>query len=123
MRPISRNLMVSLAVFLVIMFFYVIQRVTVMQLGYEMEDLKAKQKNLEQINKSLLIERAALASVERIEKIATSYLEMKRAEDEQVVLVRNDNGEGTGSKVSKTEPLEKDSFSQVKVVKYTGWRY
>lgn len=123
MHPISRNLMVSLAVFLVIMFFYVVQRVAVMQLGYEMEDLKAKQKNLEQINKSLLIERAALASVERIEKIATSYLEMKRAEDEQVVLVRNDNGEGTGPKVAKTEPLKKDSFSQVKVVKYTGWRY
>lgn len=123
MRPISRNLMVGLAVFLVIMFLYVVQRVTVMQLGYEMEDLKAKQKNLEQINKSLLIERAALASVERIEKIATSYLEMKRAEDEQVVLVRNDNGEGTGSKVAKTESIGKDSVSQVKVVKYTGWRY
>lgn len=123
MRLISRNLMVSLAVFLVIMFFYVVQRVTVMQLGYEMEDLKAKQKNMEQINKSLLIERAALTSMERIEKIATSYLDMKRAKNEQVVLVRNDNGGGTWPKIAKTESIEKDSVSQVKVVKYTDWRY
>jgi len=114
--------MAGLAVLLVIMFFYVVQRVTVMQLGYEIEKLKEEQKKLEQINKSLLIERAALASVERIEKIATSYLEMKKAGDDQFVLVKNENRDGKAPEMAKTESRGKDYIPPMEMVKYTDWR-
>lgn len=121
MRIISRNLIVSFAgMLLIVMLLYVVQRVNVMRLGYEIEEMKAERKNLEQIHNSLLIERAALTSMERIEKIATSYLEMKRPDDTQIVLVKE--GKDTGPAFAKINVREKDAGSPLRVVKYFDWR-
>ena len=120
-----RLILRSLIVFFIVMLLYVGLRVNVMKLGYEIEDLKAEKKNLEQIHNSLLIERAALTSTERIEKIATSYLEMKRPDDSQIVLVTEgrDGKQGpTFAKTAKTNVAEKDTSSPLRVVKYFDWR-
>lgn len=117
-----RLILRSLIVFFVVLLLYVGQRVNVMRLGYEIEDLKKEKKNLEQIHNSLLIEKAALISMERIEKIATSYLEMKRPDDRQIVLVREDGEGEKGSAFAQTGMPEKDSSPPLRVVKYLGWR-
>lgn len=120
MRIMSRSLVVI--IIFVVTLFYVGQRVNVIRLGYEIENLKRERKNLEQIHNSLLIERASLISMERIEKIATSYLEMKRPEDNQIVLVKEESKRDTRSKFVKRDVKERDTRSPLKVVKYFGWR-
>ncbi|MBI4715304.1 MAG: cell division protein FtsL, partial [Nitrospirae bacterium] len=55
---------------LVLAFFYVGQRTYVVQLGYDLEALKGEKKRLEQVHNHLVIEAAALGSLDRVERIA-----------------------------------------------------
>jgi len=84
MRSFSKYIIL----FLFILFIYALQRISILSLGYEMESLKKDLQVLEQTHKSLLLEKASLESAERIEKLATSYLGMKKPEYEQIVFVR-----------------------------------
>ena len=118
MRLILRSLIIIFAVMLL----YAVQRINVMRLGYDIQDLKNDKKHLEQIHKSLLIEKAALTSAERIEKIATSYLEMKRPGDRQIVLVREGKNGEKGFTSAKAAVGEKETVSPLRIVKYFDWR-
>ena len=118
MRLILRSLFIIFAVMLL----YAVQRINVMRLGYDIQDLKNDKKHLEQIHKSLLIEKAALTSAERIEKIATSYLEMKRPGDSHIVLVREGRNEEKGFTPAKAAVGEKETVSPLRIVKYFDWR-
>ena len=110
--------------FLVLIFLvlgvYAVQRVNVMRMGYELEDLKKEKKHLEQVHNSLLIERAALTSMERIEKIATSYLEMKNPKDNQIVMVTVGGENKNSNTLAKTDAEEKLTLSQLNTVNYSG---
>ncbi len=118
MRLILRSLIILFAVMLL----YAVQRVYVMRLGYEIQDLKNDREQLEQIHKSLLIEKAALTSAERVEKIATAYLEMKRPGDNQIVLVREGSTGEKGFRSAKAAIEEKETDSQLRIVKYFDWK-
>jgi len=76
---------------------YVWQRVNVIRLGYDVENLKKEKADLVKMNEMLKIEVATLTSPDRIERIATTRLGMKTAKDDQVVLVRH-LGRGPGAK-------------------------
>jgi len=111
-----------LPVLFVVLLGYVVQRTYVMKLGYEIEVLKKEQKNLEQINKSLLIERAALTSTERIEKIATSFIGMKNPDNSQIVLVKDYDETGKRNTYASLNTEDDKIISTVKVVKYINQR-
>ncbi len=106
----------------VVMLLYAVQRVNVMRLGYEIEALRKEKQHLEQIHTSLLIEKASLTSTERIEKIATAYLEMKKPDDSQIVLVKEGRNGEKGFTSAKATAKEKDASSPLRVVKYFDWR-
>jgi len=117
-----RLILRSLIIIFAVMLLYAVQRINVMRLGYDIQDLKNDKKHLEQIHKSLLIEKAALTSAERIEKIATSYLEMKRPGDRQIVLVREGSNGEKGFTPAKAAVGEKETVSPLRIVKYFDWR-
>ncbi|MEK6538757.1 MAG: cell division protein FtsL [Nitrospirota bacterium] len=107
-----------LIVLFVVMLGYVVQRAYVMKLGYEIEVLNKEKRNLEQIHNSLLIERAALTSTERIEKIATSFLGLKNPGNNQIVLVKDYNETDKRVTYARSNAAENDSNSAFKIVKY-----
>ena len=119
MRILSRCIMI----FFVVMLLYVVQRVNVIRLGYEIEDLKKEKKHLDQIHNSLLIERATLTSTERIERIATSYLQMKRPDDTQIVLVKKRDDGNRTSPFAKAEAGEYETPYTFKVVQFSDRRF
>ena len=67
---------------------YVWQRVQVIAMGYQVEDLKKERDELKRVNKGLQIETASLTSPGRIEEIASRSIGMKPASENQVVLVK-----------------------------------
>jgi cell division protein FtsL len=83
----GRGIVVAVASTAALAFFYVWQRTHVIQLGYDVEALKAEKKKLQQTHNHLLIETSTLASLERVERIATQNLGMKRPESGQIVMV------------------------------------
>ncbi len=109
-------------VFFVIMLGYVVQRSYVMKLGYEIEGLKKELKNLQQINNGLIIERAALTSTERIEKIATTFIGMKNPDNSQIIVVRNPEETGRRSTYARLNADDDHGNSPVKLVKYFNQR-
>ena len=111
-----------LPVLFVVMLGYVVQRTYVMKLGYEIEGLKKEQKNLEQINKSLLIERATLTSTERIEKIATSFIGLKNPDNSQIVIVKDYDETGKRNTYARLNTEDDQVNTAVKVVKYINQR-
>jgi len=62
-------------------------RVHMITLGYEIEQLTVMRRNLERINKELLIERETLVALDRVERIAVRSLGMKRPDPGQVIHV------------------------------------
>src|SRR3972149_799033 len=111
-----------LPVLFVVLLGYVVQRTYVMELGYEIEGLKKEQKNLEQINKSLLIERATLTSTERIEKIATSFIGLKNPDNSQIVIVKDYDETGKRNTYARLNTEDDQVNTAVKVVKFINQR-
>lgn len=107
-----------LPVLFMVMLVYVVQRTYVMKLGYEIEGLKKEQKNLEQINKSLLIERATLTSTERIEKIATSFIGLKNPDNSQIVIVKDYDKPSSTNTYARLNVENRQVNSSVKLVKH-----
>ena len=67
---------------------YVWYQITVIQTGYEIQQLQQEQRELNRLHQSLLIEATSLASPDRIERIATAQLGFKKAQTGQIILVR-----------------------------------
>jgi cell division protein FtsL len=63
------------------------QRIHMITLGYEIEQLKKTERDFHQANKELLIEQEALSSLDRIERIAIQDLKMVRPDTGQIVHV------------------------------------
>lgn len=66
---------------------YVWHHITIIQLGYEIQQLQQEQQELHRLHQALLIEAATLASLDRIERIATTQLGLIRPQIDQVILV------------------------------------
>ena len=66
---------------------YVWYQITVIQTGYEIQQLQQEQRELHRLHQALLIEAASLASPDRIERIATTQLGFRRPQIGQVILV------------------------------------
>lgn len=69
-------------------FLYAWTHIDIINRGYEIEELSAKKKELEIINKKLTIEIATLTSLDRIEKKAKNELGMFKPESGQVIIVK-----------------------------------
>ncbi len=67
---------------------YVWYHVTIIELGYQIQNLQDEEKKLRKVHQELLIEVASLSSLDRIEQLATSKLGMVRASEKQIVLVK-----------------------------------
>lgn len=68
------------------------QRIHMINLGYEIEQLIGKHRDLQKIHKELLVERETLSSLNRIEPIAVQQLGMRRPEPGQVIQVYSPSG-------------------------------
>lgn len=71
-----------------IVFLDIWQHVHIVTLGYEVEQAKQKQKELQQIHRQLLVEVETLSALDRIEQISIARLGMIKPREGQVVLVR-----------------------------------
>jgi cell division protein FtsL len=67
---------------------YVWYQITIIQTGYEIQQLQQERNELYRLHQALLIESASLASPDRIERIATTQLGFKKPQIGQVILVR-----------------------------------
>jgi cell division protein FtsL len=63
------------------------QRIHMINLGYEIEQLLETHHNLQRVNKELLIEKGTLSSLDRIERIAKTRLGMKRPKQGRIIQV------------------------------------
>jgi cell division protein FtsL len=77
------------------------QHVHIVTMGYEVEQARQKQKELQQIHKQLLVEVETLSSLDRIEQIAVARLGMARPREGQIVLVQ----EGASPSLSPDTPM------------------
>ena len=64
------------------------QHVHIVTLGYEVEQARQEQKELQQIHKQLLVEVATLSALDRIEQIAITQFGMIKPQDGQMILVQ-----------------------------------
>lgn len=63
------------------------QRIHMITVGYEIEQLKKNQQDIQRVHKELLIERETLSSLDRIERIAIQTLGMRRPLAGQIIEV------------------------------------
>ncbi|HEX9860317.1 MAG TPA: cell division protein FtsL [Nitrospirota bacterium] len=87
---------------------YVWQRVNVIRVGYEVEELKKEKAELSKSREMLNIEAATLTSPDRVERIATASLGMKVPEECQVVLVKR-VGAGGGNVADPAKQARKSA--------------
>lgn len=67
---------------------YVGGKVQIMRLGYQIESLEQKKRDLERANRALQIEASSLEASGRIEELATKRLGMVRPPKENIVVVK-----------------------------------
>lgn len=85
-----------LAILVILSFLLVVwQRTQVLRLGYQLERMEATKKELVKENKGLLLEVTSLASLERIEKIASEHLNLKVPDRKNIYVVKKVREEGT----------------------------
>lgn len=73
---------------IILIFLLAWTHINIINRGYEIEELLAKKRVLEAMNKKLAIEIAALTSLERIEKKAKNELGLAKPEPGQVIIVK-----------------------------------
>ena len=105
--------MVAIAAVMSLLLLYVWERVDLVRVGYEVQQLKAKHRTLERENDELRVKVSALTSPERIARLATERLGMVRPEPGQVVLVSlgSDTPSGRGTMGAEVRLAKHD----------TGW--
>lgn len=79
--------MVAVAAVMSLLLLYVWERVDLVRVGYQVQQLKAKHRLLERENDELKVKVSALTSPERIARLATHRLGMGRPRPGQVILV------------------------------------
>jgi cell division protein FtsL len=105
--------MVAIAAVMSLLLLYVWERVDLVRVGYEVQQLKAKHRTLERVNDELKVKVSALTSPERIARLATERLGMVRPQPGQVVLV---------SLVSDTPAPRGTMAAEVRLAKHDiGW--
>ncbi len=82
-----RRILIGAAVVTVILL-DIWQHVHIVTMGYEVEQARQKQKELQQIHKQLLVEVETLSALDRIEQIAITRLGMIRPQEGQMILVQ-----------------------------------
>lgn len=80
------RLIVALAV-VTLLLLYVWQRVDLVRVGYDIQQLKARHNALERENLELRVKVSTLTSPERIARLASEKLNMRRPQPGEVVLV------------------------------------
>ncbi len=80
------RLIAALAVISVLLL-YVWQRVDLVRVGYDIQQLKARQTVLQRENHELRVKVSALTSPERIARLASTQLNMRQPQPGEVVLV------------------------------------
>lgn len=80
------RLIAALAVISVLLL-YVWQRVDLVRVGYDIQQLKARHQTLQRENHELRVKVSSLTSPERIARLATEKLNMRRPQPGEVVLV------------------------------------
>lgn len=84
---ILRRILIGAAVVTVILL-DIWQHVHIVTMGYEVEQARQEQKELQQIHKQLLVEVATLSALDRIEQIAITQFGMIKPQDGQMILVQ-----------------------------------
>lgn len=79
--------MVAVAAVMSLLLLYVWERVDLVRVGYQVQQLRAKHRLLERENDELKVKVSALTSPERIARLATHRLGMVRPRPGQVILV------------------------------------
>jgi cell division protein FtsL len=92
---------------------YAWQHFEMIRIGYRVEELRLEREHLLKIQRELMLERASLASPDRVEAIATRQLGLSRPSVSQVVVIEPfEVGEvdelGGGDKDSLTTPNKRD---------------
>ena len=105
--------MVAVAAVMSLLLLYVWERVDLVRVGYQVQQLKAKHRLLERENDELKVKVSALTSPERIARLATHRLGMGRPRPGQVILV---------SLASGAPSARGAMASKVRLAKYDlGW--
>ena len=89
-RLSSRDRMVVYLAILSALLLYVWQRVDLVRVGYEIQQLKVRHVALQREHHELRVKVSALSSPERIARLATEKLGMRRPKPGEVVLVNLD---------------------------------
>ncbi len=96
------RLIAALAVISVLLL-YVWQRVDLVRVGYDIQQLKARQTVLQRENHELRVKVSALTSPERIARLASTQLNMRQPQPGEVVLVSLNPKAPTGQSVPPFE--------------------
>ncbi len=96
------RLIAALAVISVLLL-YVWQRVDLVRVGYDIQQLKARHTVLQRENHELRVKVSALTSPERIARLATEKLNMRQPHPGEVVLVSLNSGAPTDQPVPAFE--------------------
>jgi cell division protein FtsL len=74
---------------------YIWRGVEIISMGYRMRDVYYQQKILQEQRQKLLLERAALRSLDRVERIATTELKLVKPNPDQVIVLSTRDAEKT----------------------------
>jgi cell division protein FtsL len=98
-------LIVVVGIILLLPFFtYTWQQIEIIRYGYEIEELKRQRKELLEAHEALKIRKAALESLDRVEKIARGKLGLTDPSRDQVVLVSVSESKKQESSVARRLP-------------------
>jgi cell division protein FtsL len=85
---------------------YAWQHFEMIRTGYRLEELRMEQERLKKAHRQLELERAALASPDRIESIATRQLGMAAPHSGQMLILEVGAAAPAGPQMSKDEPSQ-----------------
>jgi cell division protein FtsL len=66
---------------------YIWRGVEIMSMGYKMKDIYTQQRTLKEQQQKLILEREALRSLNRVEDIATSQLNLIKPNPDQIIIL------------------------------------
>jgi cell division protein FtsL len=76
---------------------YIWRGVEIMSMGYKLRDIYAQQRVLDEQRQRLLLEKASLRSMRRIDEIASSHLNLVRPNPDQVIILPRSHKASQGS--------------------------
>ena len=76
---------------------YIWRGVEIMSMGYKLRDIYAQQRVLDEQRQRLLLEKASLRSMRRIDEIASSHLNLVKPNSDQVIILPRSHKASRGS--------------------------